>query len=136
MLAEYLESLKLLDSEAEYYNIDFKSGRELKKCTIESAGQRLLVTDGAKVKYIVELDSIEKISAFSIISNKKGRLSLPQFLFCFISCSSIRSILFSILSIPSVRVFIFSFLNFSANNLSFSQSVLSTFFSKSERIYL
>lgn len=63
MLIEYLENLKLLESE--FYNIDFKSGKELKKCTIESAGQRLLVTDGAKVKYIVELDSIEKVSAFS-----------------------------------------------------------------------
>lgn len=65
MLVEYLGNLKLLDSETEYYNIDFKSGKELKKCTIERAGERLLVIDGAKVKYIVELDSIEKVSAFS-----------------------------------------------------------------------
>lgn len=63
MLIEFLENLKLLESE--FYNIDFKSGKELKKCTIESAGQRLLVTDGAKVKYLIEPSSIEKVAAFS-----------------------------------------------------------------------
>lgn len=63
MLIEFLENLKLLESE--FYNIDFKSGKELKKCTIESAGQKLLVTDGAKVKYLIEPSSIEKVSAFS-----------------------------------------------------------------------
>lgn len=74
MLIEYLESLKLLETESGYYNIDFRSGKELKKCTIESAGQRLLVTDGAKIKYIVEPDSIEKISAFKdyVVRIKKG----------------------------------------------------------------
>ncbi|HBJ80228.1 MULTISPECIES: hypothetical protein [Fusobacterium] len=65
MLAEYLENLKLLDPEAKYYNIDFRSGKELKKCTLEVIGQRLLVTDGAKVKYLIEPSSIEKVSAFS-----------------------------------------------------------------------
>lgn len=63
MLVEYLENLKLLESE--FYNIDFKSGKELKKCTIDLVGQRLLVIDGAKVKYLIEPSSIEKISAFS-----------------------------------------------------------------------
>lgn len=63
MLVEFLENLKLLESEL--YNIDFKSGKELKKCTINLAGERLLVIDGAKVKYIIEPDSIEKVSAFS-----------------------------------------------------------------------
>lgn len=48
MLPKYLENIKLL--ECELYNIDFKNRKELKKCTIESAGQKLLVTDEAKVK--------------------------------------------------------------------------------------
>lgn len=74
MSIEYLESLKLLETESGYYNIDFKSGKELKKCTIELAGEKLLVVNGSNVKYIVEPDSIEKISVFQdyVIRKKKG----------------------------------------------------------------
>lgn len=64
MSIEYLESLKLLETESGYYNIDFRSGKELKKCSIKLAEKRLLVIDGSEIKYIVDPDSIEKISAF------------------------------------------------------------------------
>lgn len=46
------------------YNIDFKSGNKLVKCEIEILEDMLLVIDGRKEKYLVDVGSIEKISAF------------------------------------------------------------------------
>lgn len=54
--------LDLLNSE--FFNIDFKSGNKLVKCKIEILEDMLLVTDGRKEKYLVNIESIEKISTF------------------------------------------------------------------------
>lgn len=50
--------------ESNLYNVDFKSGDKLVKCKIEILEAMLLITDGVGKKYIVDSDSIEKISAF------------------------------------------------------------------------
>ena len=77
------EILKLLN--AKLYDIDFKSGDKLIKCKIEILEAMLLITDGMGKKYIVDSDSIEKISAskeytqgLSLPRTKQPRIKIKQ----------------------------------------------------------
>lgn len=56
------------------YNIDFKSGNKLIKCKIKVLEDVLLVTDERGERYLVDSDSIEKISVF----RKDTRLRVPR----------------------------------------------------------
>lgn len=66
------KTLELLKTDL--YNLDFKSGNKLVKCKIKVLEDVLLVTDERGERYLVDSDSIEKISAF----RKDTRLRVPR----------------------------------------------------------